>query len=100
VHIERSDYLKEINNAFGVNTICCLLGSRQCGKTTLALDFAKTVREPVRHFDLEDPDHLAALIWNPLYLFIILDHLTVIVPGKESYRIHELVTVLGIETFT
>lgn len=38
-----------------------LLGSRQCGKTTLARVCAKQVRTEVTAFDLENPTPLARL---------------------------------------
>lgn len=61
MYINRHTYLNRIQNAFEVNNIVALLGPRQCGKTTLALDFAKTQDDQITHFDLEDPDHLSAL---------------------------------------
>jgi predicted AAA+ superfamily ATPase len=78
VHIQRSNYLEKIEKAFKVNSICCLLGPRQCGKTTLALDYAKTQPGMMTHFDLEDPDHLRALLepklnLTPLTGLVIID---------------------------
>ena len=80
MHIHRSSYLEKIENAFKVNPICGLLGPRQCGKTTLALDYAKTQSERVTHFDLEDPDHLRALLepklnLAPLTGLVIIDEI-------------------------
>lgn len=80
MHIQRLDYLQEIENAFNINSICCLLGPRQCGKTTLALDFAKTLSSSITHFDLEDPDHLRALMepklnLRPLSGLVIIDEI-------------------------
>lgn len=80
MHIQRLDYLQEIENAFNINSICCLLGPRQSGKTTLALDFAKTFSSSITHFDLEDPDHLRALMepklnLRPLSGLVIIDEI-------------------------
>jgi uncharacterized protein len=61
-----------LNSAFARGNCVVLLGARQCGKTTLARDFAAYIEKhgfdpnapavtPVRMFDLEDPLDLAEL---------------------------------------
>jgi predicted AAA+ superfamily ATPase len=45
-------YLAALESALAENPIAALLGPRQCGKTTLARQFAED-REPTRTFDLE-----------------------------------------------
>lgn len=35
-YIARNSYIKQIEKTFKVNSICALLGPRQCGKTTIA----------------------------------------------------------------
>lgn len=78
--MKRIDYLSSINSEFNINPIVALLGPRQCGKTTLAEQFTKTLKEEFHKFDLEDPEDLAALD-NPKVLFselkgtIILDEI-------------------------
>jgi uncharacterized protein len=78
--MKRNEYISEIENAFRVNPVVALLGPRQCGKTTLAEQFTKTLKEEFHQFDLEDPEDLAALK-NPKLLFseltgtIILDEI-------------------------
>ncbi len=54
-HLERLQYL---HDHFPVVAI---LGARQVGKTTLAMDFARRHPHPVVRFDLEDLDDLARL---------------------------------------
>jgi predicted AAA+ superfamily ATPase len=47
---------------FRTHPIVALVGPRQCGKTTLAMDFAKEPgRGAVTRFDLEDPEDLARM---------------------------------------
>ena len=57
----RDSYLKLINDDFEIVPICALLGPRQCGKTTLARQFAATFIGSVHYFDLEDYTDLAKL---------------------------------------
>lgn len=52
--IERTHYVQQASNALQHFPACALLGPRQCGKTTLALELKKYF-EQVHHFDLEDP---------------------------------------------
>jgi uncharacterized protein len=61
INRERPAYLRQIKNQFKVHQIVAILGPRQCGKTTLARQFADTLRSEVHLFDLEDPTHLARL---------------------------------------
>lgn len=51
--IERGYYTKLAYNALQYFPACALLGPRQCGKTTLALELGRHF-EQVHHFDLED----------------------------------------------
>jgi predicted AAA+ superfamily ATPase len=56
--IQRQVLLDKIQNAFKVNRIVCLLGPRQCGKTTLARivwDLSGKKKEDPGYFDLENP---------------------------------------------
>jgi predicted AAA+ superfamily ATPase len=62
--INRVDLITQIERAFKVNRIVCLLGPRQCGKTTIARQLwamdGKDRADP-GYFDLERPADLQAL---------------------------------------
>nr|WP_253308337.1 ATP-binding protein [Rickettsia endosymbiont of Ceutorhynchus assimilis] len=58
--IKREHYLQKMETQFLSHIIVALLGPRQCGKTTLAHQFAHA-KEEVHFFDLEDTRDLAAL---------------------------------------
>lgn len=47
--------LAQITQAFKVNPVVALLGPRQCGKSTLASDYASKLKGEVHFFDLENP---------------------------------------------
>ncbi|MDR3624260.1 MAG: ATP-binding protein [Chlamydiales bacterium] len=57
----RNFFLDQISQDLDITPICALLGPRQCGKTTIARQFAKTYPEQVHYFDLEDYTDLAKL---------------------------------------
>lgn len=76
----RENYLKTVAADFEVVPICALLGPRQCGKTTLARQFAKSFKGPVHYFDLEDYTDLAKLnnpkiTLEPLEGLIVIDEI-------------------------
>jgi len=73
----REKFLKQITEDLDIVPICALLGPRQCGKTTLAGQFASTYQGPVHYFDLEDYTDLAKLT-NPKILFDALEGLVII----------------------
>ena len=50
--LKRASYLKAIDHSLSENPICALLGPRQCGKTTLARQWAAG-RKQTHYFDLE-----------------------------------------------
>ena len=64
----RKSFIKKINQAFKGHPIVGLLGSRQCGKTTLAYQFKRQHKEKCHVFDLEDPEDLTAFD-NPKAVF-------------------------------
>ncbi len=66
--MKRSLYIENIRNEFKINPVVALLGPRQCGKTTLAEQYIKEIKEQFHKFDLEDPEDLAALE-NPKLVF-------------------------------
>jgi len=59
--LDRTQYMEQIHEQFAVHPICGILGPRQAGKTTLALQYAKTVTGLVHHFDLEHPSDWESL---------------------------------------
>lgn len=61
--MDRPTYLRKIRDQFKVHPVVAILGPRQCGKTTLARQFAgsRWGGAQVETFDLEDPVHLARL---------------------------------------
>lgn len=76
----REFFLEQIIQDFEVVPICALLGPRQCGKTTIAKQFAKTFSGQVHYFDLEDYTDLAKLnnpklILEPLEGLVIIDEI-------------------------
>ncbi|MBI3590921.1 MAG: ATP-binding protein [Candidatus Melainabacteria bacterium] len=89
--IEREDELTNLKNKLSVTPIVAILGPRQCGKTTLAHQFAdKQHKEEVHFFDLENPADLAKLE-NPT---LTLEELTGFVIIDEIQRKSELFPVL------
>jgi|TARA_R110002126_G_scaffold110918_1_gene248399 predicted AAA+ superfamily ATPase len=101
--ISRPQYLEQVERAFRINSVCALLGPRQCGKTTLAKHYIKQkVDEEVHFFDLEDPEHLNAfespkLLLQNLQGLIVIDeiqlrpalfpYIRVLVDQKPSLRL-------------
>lgn len=92
MNLARDDYLNKISKAFTVHPVVAILGSRQCGKTTLARLFAETQTSEVTVFDLEDPAHLARL-QNPK---LALEELKGLVIIDEVQRVPELFPVLRV----
>ena len=59
--LARRAVIEALEAAFRRAPVVALLGPRQVGKTTLALEFAWRARGPTTRFDLEDPRDLARL---------------------------------------
>jgi predicted AAA+ superfamily ATPase len=76
--------LKRITAAFQVNPIVALTGPRQCGKSTLAKEYAAEHFSPAKthFFDLENPRDLARLA-NPM---LALEDLTGLIVIDEIQR--------------
>jgi predicted AAA+ superfamily ATPase len=92
--MERPNYLKRIDHAFGIHPVIALLGPRQCGKTTLAHMVAQShSTTPVERFDLEDPTDLAALA-NPKLALQDLEGLVVIDEIQHLPDLFKLLRVL------
>ena len=59
--IARPQHLRSIDAAFRRANVVAILGARQVGKTTLALQYASRRRGPTTRFDLDDPAAVARL---------------------------------------
>ncbi|MBE0697419.1 MAG: ATP-binding protein [Anaerolineaceae bacterium] len=57
--IDRRELKQAIQNTLDRSRVVALIGSRQCGKTTLAREFVSP--DSINYFDLEDPYSLARL---------------------------------------
>jgi predicted AAA+ superfamily ATPase len=91
--MDRAKYHTEIVLQLSIHPVCALLGARQVGKTTLALQFAKDYVGKVEIFDLEHPVHLASLDNPFLTLSQFADHLIII---DEIQRRPDLFPVLRV----
>ncbi|MGH7442728.1 MAG: ATP-binding protein [bacterium] len=76
----RRDRLKRlVERSLAESRATCLLGPRQCGKTTLARQCSRV--KPSHHFDLEDPDDLLRLerdakaVLQPLKGLVVIDEI-------------------------
>ncbi|MDT8398876.1 MAG: ATP-binding protein [Pseudomonadales bacterium] len=91
--IRREDYLSLIHGRFQNNPVVGLIGPRQCGKTTLARQFASQGHFASIHaFDCEDPRDSARLE-NPMLTLEPLDGLVII---DEIQLMPELFAVLRV----
>jgi predicted AAA+ superfamily ATPase len=93
--MERPRVLARLRDLYRSHPVVTLVGPRQCGKTTLALEFARTTARrwgPVTHFDLEDSRDLARLD-NPRLAFEDLTGLVII---DEIQRRPELFPTLRV----
>jgi len=59
--IERRRERKTLAGLLARHPVVAIVGARQVGKTTLARQYARTLRGDVTFFDLEDPRHLSRL---------------------------------------
>ncbi len=76
--MQRPFYLDQLQRQFEITPCVALLGPRQCGKTTLAKDYAKRCNKTVTYLDLENPIDLAQLdaamlALEPLRGLIVID---------------------------
>jgi predicted AAA+ superfamily ATPase len=88
---KREKFLNQIEEYFSITSACAILGPRQCGKTTLALSYSKSLTIPYHHFDLENPRHAAQLQENPMLSLEDLEGLIIL---DEIQRVPELFPVL------
>src|SRR3990167_10915978 len=89
---KRALNLSRIDYYFQVTPIVALLGPRQCGKTTLALEYAKK-HELVTHFDCENPMHLLRLE-NPMLALQDIEGLVVIDEVQLKPQLFPILRVL------
>ena len=89
VFMQRLIFINKVRSAFEVHRIVALLGPRQCGKTTIANEYAKNIPAS-NYFDLERPRDLARLE-NPE---LALEGLTGLIVIDEIQRRPDLFPVL------
>lgn len=89
--IQRPHAADRITKTFTIHNIACLLGPRQCGKTTLARIFAEL--EPCTYFDLEDPVAIQRLS-APMRALEDLSGLVIIDEVQRRPDLFELLRVL------
>ncbi len=93
MEILRTKELDQLTKRLKEAPVVAILGPRQCGKTTLAQQFAKREEvDPVHRFDLEDPRDLAKLD-QPM---LALEELQGLVVIDEIQRRPELFPVLRV----
>lgn len=90
--IDRHGWLNEVGDALRRSPAALLLGPRQCGKTTLARQYAATRSEPVTMFDCESPVDAGRLahpasVLEPLSGLVVID---------EAQRLPHLFPVLRV----
>lgn len=79
--MERLNYIHRIEKAFKTHPIVALLGPRQCGKTTLARQYATQIKaKEIFFFDMEDTADIISLqnpqlALNNLHGLIIIDEI-------------------------
>jgi len=95
--IKRKYFINQLRKGLATHPVIALLGPRQCGKTTLAKQYAaikQAKSQPViHHFDLEDPDDLAKLD-APKLAFEDLSGLIVIDEIQRQPELFSLLRVL------
>ena len=91
---KRIKLLDQVRSSSEVHPVCCLLGPRQAGKTTLAYMFAdKYYKDDFEVFDLEDPTSLTRLE-NPVLAFGQVQKKLIVI--DEIQRSPELFPVLRV----
>lgn len=92
--IARERHLREVERLLGGHPVVALLGARQVGKTTLALEVMERTREPTARFDLEDAEDLARLD-DPKLALGRLDGLVVLDEVQRRPELFEALRVLA-----
>ncbi len=89
--IDRKD-IARLDGAFRAHPVAALLGPRQCGKSTMARQFASKARGPVHYFDLENPRDIAKfdhpqLLLEKLEGLVVIDEVQSIPPLFPLLRV-------------
>ncbi len=92
--VNRINWLEKIEFLFSVTPLVCILGPRQCGKTTLAREYLKTLSGPVHYFDCENPQDLTSLE-SPLLTLSSLNGIIVIDEVQNLPEIFPILRVLA-----
>jgi predicted AAA+ superfamily ATPase len=93
MEIIRQKELKTLKSRLNTNPIVAILGPRQCGKTTLANQFAgQKVYKKVHSFDCENPRDLARLE-NPMLSLELLEGLIIIDEIQRSPSLFPILRV-------
>jgi predicted AAA+ superfamily ATPase len=90
--LRRNALVAAIRERLRTSPVVGLIGARQVGKTTLALQVARSARRPTHVFDLENPDDLARLA-RPMDALRELEGLVVI---DEIHRRPDLFPTLRV----
>ena len=90
--ISRKSYIETLRRRLDQFPVVALIGARQVGKTTLAKQFSRTYKGPVRHFDLENTEDLQALR-EPM---LVLHELRGLVVIDEIQRLPDLFQILRV----
>jgi predicted AAA+ superfamily ATPase len=90
--VNRNKELKTLNRLLNLYPAVGIIGARQVGKTTLAGMFAETIKKPVTHFDLENPEDLARLN-DPI---LALKDLKGVIIIDEVQRLPEIFQVIRV----
>jgi predicted AAA+ superfamily ATPase len=93
MEIQRVKELQILKDRLKHSPVVAILGPRQCGKTTLSRQFARTIKnKDIHFFDMENPNDLARLD-NPTLALQDLDGIIII---DEVQRSPELFPVLRV----
>ena len=92
--MQRNIYFDKLVFAFSVTPIVAILGPRQCGKTTLAKQYAAG-KPAVTYFDLENEEDLSRLQGNAQHLLSSLEGLIVIDEIQKRPELFPILRVLA-----
>src|SRR6056297_3329786 len=92
MQIQRTSEIKLLKSRLRNNPVVAILGPRQCGKTTLARQFADQWQGQVSFFDLENPVDLRRLE-EPL---LALENLSGLIVLDEIQRLPDLFPLLRV----
>jgi uncharacterized protein len=93
MYLPRPSFESEIVNAIAANPVTAILGSRQCGKTTIAREIA--LRYKTQWFDLDDPSDFELLKNVPKQLLEPDKELIVIDEIQRNPELFQILRVLS-----